>query len=116
VVITLWGCNDIVSVIGEFIMGTVLNIKDMGNFKGTKGKWVHMEFPEGQNSVRNLDGSRKICVPRVHNREESNANMLLISKAPEMLEMLEWLVDSKLLYTTRAELEIIKLIKEATEL
>ena len=93
----------------------------MAEFKGTKGKWVHMEFPEGQNSVRTVDGNRKICVPRVHNRDESDANMQLISKAPEMLEMLEMLVkEFDVEFTNQYQFDLHskakQLIKEATEI
>jgi hypothetical protein len=63
-------------------------------FKGTKGKWVLKTFPEGQISVRNEIDTRKICVPRVQNYEESLANLLLISKAPQMLEMLQKIVSN----------------------
>lgn len=62
-------------------------------FKGTKGKWVLRTFPYGQMSVRTLDDSRKICVSRVQNNEESEYNLKIISKAPEMLEMLEKVLD-----------------------
>lgn len=59
-------------------------------FKGTSGKWKLAYNDYGYyTSVRNLDNTRKVCVSRVNNMIESNANMLLISKAPEMLEMLE---------------------------
>jgi len=88
----------------------------MAGFSGTKGKWVLKTFPDGQMSVRNENDSRKICVPRVQNYEESLANLLLISKAPEMLEML------KKIYTARVEggdfdtREVYRLIKESTQL
>lgn len=93
----------------------------MSGFKGTKGPWVHRQYLEGQNSVRTLDDTRKICVPRVHNREESDANMLLISKAPEMLEMLEKISDRLLVYSLTYEDDELgeqakELIKSATEL
>jgi hypothetical protein len=84
----------------------------MEKFKGTKGKW---KLAENQychyTSVRNLDDSRKVCVSRVNNQIESNANLLLISKAPEMLEMLEKVLTAK--FTCE---EIKQLIKEATEI
>jgi hypothetical protein len=93
-------------------------------FKGTKGKWVLKVFPEGQMSVRNENDTRKICVPRVQNYYESLANLLLISKAPEMLEMLEKvLIHVDWSYETWTsnhgliiEEEIKKLIKEATKI
>ena len=89
-------------------------------FKGTKGNWKLAENEYGYyTSVRNLDDSRKVCTSRVNNQIESNANLLLISKAPEMLEML------KSFYNTNSGHEITlselqdragELIKEATEL
>jgi hypothetical protein len=90
------------------------------DFKGTKGKWVLRTFPEGQMSVRNESDTRKICVPRVQNYEESLANLLLISKAPEMLEMLKNINKSLSMTKLHTSLinkeEIKQLIKEATEL
>lgn len=93
----------------------------MSEFKGTKGKWVLRTFPEGQMSVRTLDDTRKICVPRVQNYEESLANLLLISKSFEMLEMLKYAVEAlKAVQSWGATKPIIKrieqLIKEATDI
>ena len=88
-------------------------------FKGTKGNWKLTENEYGYyTSVRNLDDSRKVCTSRINNQIESNANLLLISKAPEMLEMLDKIIkehetDTKSWSTI---LEIKQLIKEATEL
>jgi hypothetical protein len=82
-------------------------------FKGTKGNWRLANNEYGYyTSVRNLDDTRKVCVSRVNNQIESNANMLLISKAPEMLEMLKRLVQPDLDISDLIEAE--KLIKEAT--
>jgi hypothetical protein len=50
-------------------------------FKGTKGKWVQ----NGENGVHTWEGR---CIALTYN-EKCKANALLISKAPEMLEMLE---------------------------
>jgi hypothetical protein len=90
----------------------------MTNFKGTKGKWILRQFPEGQMSVRTVDDSRKICVSRVHNYEESEANLLLISKSPQMLEMLEKLTCANPIHEGyhQLRLEAINLIKEATSI
>ena len=100
----------------------------MTNFKGTKGPWK-LAFNDCSfyTSVRNMDDSRKICVSRVNDFEIQNANMKLISKAPEMLEMLEKIsnilnVDEFLHDTSIRQYfyhqiqEINDLIKEATEL
>ena len=68
-------------------------------FKGTKGKWVIKDYR--QETVLSLSKDRKDIViaecgnfydvtgsyHRTH-EDEQNANALLISKAPEMLEML----------------------------
>jgi hypothetical protein len=84
-------------------------------FKGTKGNWKLTENEYGYyTSVRNLDDSRKVCTSRVNNQIESNANLLLISKAPEMLEMLKRLIQPDLDISDLIEAE--NLIKEATEL
>ena len=84
-------------------------------FKGTKEKWKLAENEYGYyTSVRNLDESRKVCVSRVNNQIESNANMLLISKAPEMLDLLIEVMETT---TDKIRYEKCKqLIKEATEI
>lgn len=85
-------------------------------FAGTKGNWklAHNEYGY-HTSVRNQDNTRKICVSRVNNMIESNANMLLISKAPEMLEMLKWLYSRLGTSFSQEKDEIEELIKQATE-
>lgn len=85
-------------------------------FKGTKGEWVLMQNASGYyTSVRNLHDTRKICVSRVNSMIESNANLLLISKAPQMLAMLEKV---KMYYGDPVEYisELKQLIKEATDI
>lgn len=97
----------------------------MTNFKGTKGKWGY-DVDENNFSIDLvLPNDTVISHSRdcrysgvfVIERDEMNANMKLISKAPEMLGMLEKL------YSIFRELnvgplanEIENLIKEATEL
>jgi len=89
----------------------------MSEFKGTKGKWILIENEYCHyTSIRNEDNTRTLFVSRVNNQIINNANFKLISKAPEMLEMLERLVNSN-----KNEIDYIKgeakqLIKEATEL
>lgn len=92
----------------------------MTQFKGTKGNWI-----VGKNVIcsdeEGLEGNI-ICL----NPNESGgfpesgkkwkANALLISKAPEMLEMLERLVDYYKAYNSSLLEEAKQLIKEATEL
>ena len=101
----------------------------MGNFKGTKGKWHMMTGgfakkgnPENMVQVyATNDDLEMIC--KVYKDgiltssiQNYQANALLISKAPEMLEMLEEIIKTQLLYGSTIESKIEKLIKEATEL
>ena len=97
----------------------------MDNYKFTKGKWqiagsentfVYALNEKGTNAFSlniNNDGKTPL--------EEQQANALLISKAPEMLEMLNkcFYMCDKLQFPTEQELNTIKLeikqlIKEAT--
>lgn len=56
-------------------------------FKGTKGKWeVYIGW--NQDGVASTESGVSICRISRHLTEEEKANALLISKAPEMLEML----------------------------
>lgn len=93
-------------------------------FKGTKGKW---EYSGGDNSSIDivLPNDTTISIDRydrygyglVGQREEMEANAKLISKAPEMLEMLQTIArgfhDSKKHLILK---KVQKLIKEATEI
>jgi hypothetical protein len=84
----------------------------METFKGTKGKWVK----NGKNGIHTEKG---ICVA-LSFTEEREANALLISKAPEMLEMLEIIVNADFndgSWNYQACMDKARqLIKEATEL
>lgn len=95
----------------------------MTSFKGTKGKWkIHkgshyfsVKYEENERGSINLfmisedyKGSHSLV-------EECKANALLISKAPEMLDMLEYFVENNMLSITGEEMAK-QLIKEATEL
>lgn len=95
-------------------------------FKGTKGKW---QYSGGDNSSIDivLENNSTISIDRydrygngelVGNRKEMEANALLISKAPEMLEMLKELISSNPIHNGWHEkiLKAKQLIKEATEL
>jgi hypothetical protein len=96
----------------------------MGEFKGTKGKWELKNNEYGYNTSVFTDNSqnpfRTICVSRVNDQEQNNANLLLISKAPEMLEMLKKCKEYFLLKTDAKSEEradaIGQLIKEATQI
>ena len=64
-------------------------------FKGTKGKW-QIEFLCDENSIRASLNKGSIDVWADMNGEtieEANANALLISRAPEMLEKLSEIVN-----------------------
>lgn len=89
-------------------------------FKGTKGKWKI----KNQNNERlwfNIASDKDIIARTFYGdaepvvtSEEAHANALLISKAPEMLEMLKRLIQPDLDISDLIEAE--NLIKEATEL
>lgn len=107
----------------------------MIEFKGTKGIWeITKECSNGIveeelaiNIKSNEDLMFDICAVWVdlHTREEAKANALLISKAPEMLEMLNILLYDYKNYIQNISQdshrnnrinEIEQLIKQATEL
>ena len=94
-------------------------------FKGTKGKWKLAENEYCHyTSVRNLDDclllSREICTSREDNQIESSANLLLISKAPEMLDFINRIsgemLRSDFVLNEKWYEQARQLIKEATEL
>lgn len=104
----------------------------MSNFKGTKGKWTFStEAKKGAYAAHELDFDFGLdqqcnltlwCNTETPNDEEL-ANALLISKAPEMLEMLEKLALSLEMFNPPSKetalqwsKDINKLIKSATEL
>ena len=103
------------------------------DFKGTRGKWKHKKGKRTKFEYDNFildkygnhilkwsntgNGSHKLTM------KESHANGLLISKAPEMLELINefYLMCIQKTFPTEHELEYMaekaeKLIKEATEL
>ena len=86
----------------------------MSNFRGTRGKWV-LGGISGR-MIKSTDREEFGFIADV----DTKANALLISKAPEMLEMLEKCKEYFLLKTDRFSEEraeaIGQLIKEATEL
>jgi hypothetical protein len=92
--------------------------KDETQFKGTHGKWL---IKESYNKfLIECDNPNWAIVDSISNYSEDKANILLISKAPEMLEMLQefvldfdnGLIDDFQIARDRFE----KLIKEATEI
>ena len=92
----------------------------MTNFKGTRGKWINKNHIHSSKThdVHRIDSNLgiAICVLRTNNLEQKMANALLISKAPEMLEMLEFLVENDYVANTENVKKVKQLIKEATEL
>lgn len=100
----------------------------MSEFKGTEGKWLKHVTPKHKIGV--LIGNRFLQLGTIYEEDclvasccktEEHANALLISKAPEMLEMLkELLIDlqSEAISTSMNDTinRTKQLIKEATEL
>ena len=93
-------------------------------FKGTKGKWRKFQLPNGNMKITCDDWREFAEIEFKHwqNTEERRKqclyNALLISKAPEMLEMLERLRKYGADYGMPNGLyeDLSRLIKEATEL
>lgn len=92
--------------------------------KFTKGKWVVGQFAQ-KVWADNRNGCIAYCSNENHNQnfyiefdsEEIKANALLISKAPEMFEMLQnMLNESDDLVHSEIKKDIEQLLKEATEL
>jgi hypothetical protein len=81
-------------------------------FKGTKGRWY---VSKAHKTITDEKGFGIAQENGIRNSNEWEANALLISKAPEMLDMLE-----KIMKTydkgTQTYLECKQLIKEATEI
>lgn len=112
----------------------------MGEFKGTKGKWYieRTSTEDGDFQARILSNIGKVWQagekkdqimiivgePTKRNGQSnihSKANALLISKAPEMLEMLIKIskiepIDGKIKFDLHAQSLLKQLISEATEL
>ena len=98
-------------------------------FKGTKGKWIVGGKETDGIYVSSIHPqNRDICTVWLYytcflEHQEAKANALLISKAPEMLEMLQKIVLMTDVcegtfkdFRERYNLEIKQLIKEATEI
>ena len=91
------------------------------NFKGTKGKWITEKFDmKGcEKSILILSKNSNKQIAEVNfeylRNEDYVYNALLISKAPEMLEMLEIILQSENTPIVHRK-KVKQLIKEATEL
>jgi hypothetical protein len=95
-------------------------------FKGTKGDWRHSHEFDCITTSRPgiIEGSKTICNLNMspsfdYSGQEARANAKLISKAPEMLQMIQILVDAieseKVILAEEYEMAV-KLLKEATEI
>lgn len=93
----------------------------MSEFKGTKGKWYRNTKSKIVSSVYSENEEKLIHISGKNN-EEAKANSLLISKAPEMLDLLNRMYDK---YSMNENIsgslrgfmiEANELIKEATEI
>ncbi len=97
-------------------------------FKGTKGKWVS-NYSNGSWLIQDLESYQYGCnssIAEVYyfhdDKHTAEANALLISKSPEMLEMLQWFVENfegvfhEGTETDNKVKEVKQLIKQATEL
>lgn len=101
----------------------------MAEFKGTKGKWI-VDNGVGVttvNCIKNPAGIESIAlIKNQFHSDNTKANALLISKAPEMLEMLnkhlgilkdiEMESSGDTIYLKNLMTDTEKIIKEATEL
>lgn len=94
----------------------------MSKFRGTKGKWYKDVTKKNRIIVR-LGESKIIELGTIYSddcnhpaccKTEEHANALLISKAPEMLEMLNTINECRTDFDRWGE--IAQLIKEATDL
>ena len=96
-------------------------------FRGTKGQWYVSGDKYATIESRNMDEKIVVTYPTIAtinstfiNFEEFRANALLISKSPEMLEMLQKCKEYFLLKTDAKSEEradaIAQLIEEATKL
>ena len=88
-------------------------------FKGTKGQWEIFKLQDkiiGISTNLGINGNIICEMPTMKNSCKNwDANALLISKAPEMLEMLKYIVNEGML-DVGAEILVENLIKQATEI
>ena len=84
-------------------------------FKGTKGKW-YSKYSKTDEGFKISSGIDLVCITRCIQREDE-ANALLISKAPEMLQMLKDIrnqIEDGRTYITKDDID--RLIKQETEI
>jgi hypothetical protein len=83
-------------------------------FKGTKGKW-NLLSNVSWCEIQTESPIKSICA--INKKiEEYEANALLISKAPEMLEMLKEILEAQESGEVFHSYKIEQLIKQATEI
>jgi hypothetical protein len=95
-------------------------------FLGTKGKWELKNNEYGYNTSVFTDNSqnpnpfRTICVSRVNDQEQNNANLLLISKSPELLDFIRRISGEMLrndfVLSEKWYEQAMQLVKESTEI
>lgn len=88
----------------------------MSEFKGTKGKWEYSNKNDYFHEVIIKEPNLKSLCAVNSNLEEVKYNALLISKAPEMLEMLKSLENDNNAIPELMWIKIKQLIKQATEI
>ena len=84
-------------------------------FKGTKGKWRYVK-PTEKFDACTISENGKVVGYTVKNSIEDRANELLRSKAPEMLDMLNKVLEYSFENAPHLREQVKQLIKEATEL
>lgn len=87
----------------------------MSEFKGTKGKWEFVNTELSDFILTTVICEKQVIAHVNSVKENRVANALLISKAPEMLEMLDKLKDHFGLFPEN-RIAIKQLIKQATEI
>ena len=83
------------------------------DFKGTRGKWEYSY--DGFEHCYDIVSDNEFICTTMSGNTKAKADALLISKAPEMLELLQSLVSSEMTPLTIRK-QAKQLIKEATEL
>lgn len=87
----------------------------MTNFKGTKGKWQFVRY-EKTFTIETFGITNWTILQTITNEPQDEANAKLIACAPEMLEMLESLInESDDIIHPEIKKDILNLIKKATE-
>ena len=87
----------------------------MTNFKGTKGKWQFVRY-EKTFTIETFGITNWTILQTITNEPQDEANAKLIACAPEMLEMLESLInESDEIIHPEIKKDILNLIKKATD-